>query len=173
LAREGFADRVALKASLNSVLVLDAINALAVYSDKDGITVGLEQIQQSLLNQNEMLDIEILKYVVSITQLQKNLFQSNQIDEFSAAVEQLTAYSGDELVQKMADIYKVYISPMTPKIIVNGEHNFLSEENVATQVRASLLAGVRSSILWHQKGGSKWDFMLKRKAYIRTAEGLT
>jgi len=72
----------------------------------------------------------------------------------------------------MATVYVDYISPISPKIIVNGEHNHLSEPEIATQVRACLLAGVRSSILWHQKGGSKWDFMLKRKAYIRAAESI-
>ena len=61
---------------------------------------------------------------------------------------------------------------MKPKIIVNGEENYLQESAIAEKVRAALLAGVRSSILWHQKGGSRWDFVLKRGQYVKTANSL-
>lgn len=172
LAREGEAGRIALKASLNSILVLDAINSLAVFSDTDGITTGLECLQRSLKQQDDMLNSELLKYVVSMTQLQKNLFSSAKYDEFSSRVEQLSAYSGDDLITRMADVYVEYVSPLTPKVIVNGEHNYLSEEPIAQQVRACLLSGIRASILWHQKGGGKWDLMMKRRQYIQTAESL-
>ena len=47
LAREGVTDKIAVRASHNSVLVLDAINALAVFADRDGIRLGLQQLQKN------------------------------------------------------------------------------------------------------------------------------
>ena len=173
LAREGVADKIATRASLNSVLVLDAVNALAVFADRDGIRLGLQELHNNFSGNKDPLTIELLQYIVNITQLQKNLFsQPETLSQFSSRVEQLSAYSGDELTERMAVIYSEFLSPIQPKIIVNGEEGYLQESDIAEKVRASLLAGVRSSILWHQKGGSRWDFMLKRGQYIKTVNNL-
>jgi len=173
LAREGMADKIALRASYNSVLVLDAVNALAVFADRDGIRLGLQQLQKNFSGERDPLSVELLQYIVNITQLQKNLFsQTDRLMMFSNRIEQLSAYSGDELIEKMATIYSEFLSPTQPKIIVNGEEGYLQQADIAEKVRASLLAGVRSSILWHQKGGSRWDFMLKRGQYVKTTNHL-
>lgn len=173
LAREGVADKIATRASLNSVLVLDAVNALAVFSDRDGVRLGLQELQKNFSDGKGPLTIELLQYIVSITQLQKNLFsQPDILSQFSSRIEQLSAYSSDELIEHMAAIYSEFLSPIKPKIIVNGEESYLQENAIAEKVRASLLAGIRSSILWHQKGGSRWDFMLKRSQYVNTANNL-
>jgi len=34
---------------------------------------------------------------------------------------------------------------------------------VVSEVRAILLAAVRSAVLWRQCGGSLWDFLLRRR----------
>jgi len=44
VARTGETDRFAKNASINSVLILDAVNALAVFSDQQGIRLGLKQM---------------------------------------------------------------------------------------------------------------------------------
>jgi high frequency lysogenization protein len=172
VARKGEADRFAKSASLNSVLILDAINTLSVYSDKQGIKLGLRQIQ-IVFGERNSDSLETFQYVAGLSQLAKNLSnKQSRMDEFSPKVASLSAFSGDELVSEMAKIYKNYISDLEPRILVNGEQGFLAKEDVAEQVRAFLLAGIRSAFLWHQKGGSRWEFMFKRGQYVEEASNI-
>ena len=47
--------------------------------------------------------------------------------------------------------------------MVNGEHGHLSNPAIAAKVRAALFAGIRSALLWHQLGGSRWHLLFSRK----------
>jgi high frequency lysogenization protein len=37
---------------------------------------------------------------------------------------------------------------------------------VVSEIRALLLAAVRSALLWRQLGGSQWQFLLARRAMV-------
>ena len=65
----------------------------------------------------------------------------------------------------MAALGKLYaekISPLGPKIMVQGNPVYLAQAQVVSEVRAALLAAVRAALLWRQLGGSYWDFFLSR-----------
>jgi len=173
VARTGECDRFAKNASLNSVLILDAINTLAVYSDKQGILLGLKQLETTFDGPRSTETIEVFQYVAGLAQLAVNLQKDNaRMHAFTPRIEALSGFSGEQLVENMADVYKSHISDMEPRILVNGEQGFLAQEEIAEQVRALLLSGIRSAFLWQQKGGSRWDFMLKRKKYANEARYL-
>jgi len=173
VACTGEAQRFAKQASLNSILVLDAVNALSVYSDRQGIELGLRQIQLVFGESRDQKSLETFQYVAKLSQLAKLLMSDNhKMSEFGPKVEGLSAFSGDELIEAMADIYKEFISGMEPRVLVNGEQGFLAQDEIAQQVRAFLLSGIRSAFLWHQKGGSRWDFLLKRAKYLQEANRL-
>jgi high frequency lysogenization protein len=63
----------------------------------------------------------------------------------------------------MADLYSQTLSTFRYRIQVNGDYNFLQQQRIANQIRALLLAAVRSAILWRQVGGNRWHFLLNRK----------
>jgi len=173
VACTGETQRFAKQASLNSILVLDAVNSLSVYSDRQGIELGLRQIQLVFGDNRDPKSLETFQYVAKLSQLAKLLMSdSNKMAEFGPKVESLSALSGDELIEAMADIYKEFISGMEPRVLVNGEQGFLAQDEIAQQVRAFLLSGIRSAFLWHQKGGSRWDFLLKRSKYLQEANRL-
>jgi len=71
---------------------------------------------------------------------------------------------------KLGHVYKETISTLGPKIIVSGEQPHLNNKLNASKVRALLLAGIRSAVLWRQCGGSRWQFIFGRKAYIAECE---
>ena len=174
VARQGdVSDRFAKNASLNSVLILDAINTQAVYSDKQGIRLGLKQVQAVFGGSRNMENIELFQYVAGLGQLAINMQKDNaRMHAFTPRVEALSGFSGEQLIEAMADIYKSHVSDLQPRILVNGEQGFLAQEEIAQQVRAYLLAGIRSAFLWQQKGGSRWDFMFKRNKHAVEAEQL-
>ena len=71
---------------------------------------------------------------------------------------------------KLGQLYQDSISTLGPRIIVNGEQLYLNNEINANKIRALLLAGIRSAVLWRQCGGSRLQFLFGRKAYLRESE---
>ena len=52
------------------------------------------------------------------------------------------------------------------------EYGFARQSGVVAEVRATLLAALRSAVLWRQLGGSYWDLLLSRRAMVETAKSL-
>ena len=49
---------------------------------------------------------------------------------------------------------------------MQGNPHYLGQAAVVAEVRAVLLAAVRSAVLWRQMGGSLWDFLLRKRAMV-------
>ena len=72
----------------------------------------------------------------------------------------------DEKTIELSNIYQQTLSKFEPRIVVNGENKFLTDENHSSRIRTALFAGVRSVILWRQLGGSKLKLLfLKRSIF--------
>ena len=63
----------------------------------------------------------------------------------------------------LATLYQDTISKLTFRIHVKGNIEFLKDPRVADSIRALLLAGIRSSLLWHQLGGRRWHLIIYKK----------
>ena len=48
--------------------------------------------------------------------------------------------------------------------MVQGNPHYLGQAGVVSEIRALLLAALRSAVLWRQMGGSLWDFVFQRRA---------
>ena len=70
----------------------------------------------------------------------------------------------------MGGLYADTISQLKPRIMVQGNPHYLNQASVVAEIRALLLAAVRSAVLWRQLGGSYWDFLFSRKAMLETIE---
>jgi len=91
------------------------------------------------------------------------------IDKAIAQAEHFSP-SHENVIANLADLYVSTISRLTPRVIVKGEHGHLSNPANANRVRVLLLAALRSAILWHQCGGSRWQLLFQRKKIIATAK---
>jgi high frequency lysogenization protein len=67
-----------------------------------------------------------------------------------------------DVLAALGALYADKISPLGPKIMVQGNPVYLAQAQVVAEVRAALLAAVRAAVLWRQLGGSYWDFFLSR-----------
>lgn len=56
--------------------------------------------------------------------------------------------------------------------MVTGNPQQLQQPKVVEKVRASLLAAVRSAVLWRQIGGRQWQLLLYRRQCSMLARGL-
>lgn len=70
----------------------------------------------------------------------------------------------------MAAIYVDVISPLGPRIQVTGSPAVLQSAQVQAKVRATLLAGIRAAVLWHQVGGGRLQLMFSRNRLTTQAK---
>ena len=75
-------------------------------------------------------------------------------------------------IAAMADIYKQTISCISPRIMVKGKPLHLQNPDTLNRIRALLLAGIRSAILWKQLGGKRLQLLFARKRILAEAEKL-
>ena len=70
------------------------------------------------------------------------------------------------VVAKLAELYVDTMGTFNYRIQVKGDPRYLQQEDIASKVRASFLAGVRAAMLWRQLGGSRLQFLLGKRAII-------
>lgn len=180
IARTGMVDQDVFAASIKSVFRIDAANPEDVYGGAQNILSGC----RTLLNQlgggesrDSNQEIEVTKYVITIMVLERKLAKHPELlQKIGAGIEKATAQSEhfsmthDNVIASLADVYAETISTLRPRIMVNGEHNHLSNQDNANKIRALLLAAMRSAVLWRQCGGTRWQIMFKRKTFTDEAE---
>ena len=69
----------------------------------------------------------------------------------------------ENVLANFSETYQNTISTLQPRIMINGNPDYLSRTETANKIRACLLAGIRSAILWRQCGGTRWKFLFYRK----------
>lgn len=176
IANTGMANSAHIESALETLFRFDAATVEEVYGSVAGVSHGVRVLLQHL-NDRTSRDIEITKYVISLIMLEKKL--SNHPDMLDDISEHLNKIESqfeffslchENTFAKLGHVYKETISTLGPKIIVSGEQPHLNNELNASKVRALLLAGIRSAVLWRQCGGSRWQFIFGRKAYITECE---
>jgi len=185
LAREGRTDNDALRASIQSILALDAPDVETVYGGARGVRLGLELLSTRLSGKTQPSDMEMARYVVALVQLEGNLRRRPaMLDAIRQGIDtaraQMKFFQNDApledvhplLMDKLAELYSQTISTLTPRIMVSGEHGHLSNPAIAAKVRAALLAGIRSAVLWRQLGGRRWQLLFTRGKIARSAAEL-
>ncbi len=176
IANTGKANNAQVEASIETLFRFDASSVEEVYGSVAGVLHGVKILRQHLADKSHR-DIEITKYVISLLMLERKLSArpevleevSNRLNKIEAQFE-FFSLGHENTFTKLGELYKDCISPLGPKIIVSGEQPHLSNEHNASRVRALLLAGIRSAVLWRQCGGSRWQFLFGRKAYLDECE---
>lgn len=182
LAREGQTDSAALCTSIQSILALDAPDVETIYGGARGVRLGLELLNTKLTGKTKSADMEMARYVVALVQLESSLRRHpKMLDDIRQGIDtaraQMKFFEGDApvdgvhplLMEKLAQLYSQTISTLTPRIMVSGEHGHLSNPAIAAKVRAALLAGIRSAVLWRQLGGRRWQLLFNRGKIARSA----
>ncbi|MES3006467.1 MAG: DUF489 family protein [Pseudomonadota bacterium] len=89
---------------------------------------------------------------------------TQRIDEVPGFDEAFAARPTSQFnLNALAMLYQDTISKLTFRIHVKGNVEFLKDPKVADSIRALLLAGIRSSLLWHQLGGRRWHLIVYKK----------
>lgn len=76
------------------------------------------------------------------------------------------------VVNRLGDLYAEQVSPLGERVLVQGNPVYLGQPQIVAEVRALLLAGLRAAVLWRQVGGSRLDFLLRRRPMVEAAQQL-
>ena len=169
MARNGRADGKDMEASLRSLLVDNPATVLEVYGDDlANIRTGLICLHEQLGLEGKK-DVELTRYVMGMLFLERKLSKSPQMlttlgEGIEQVRRQLQHYPIDHenVIANLAGIYSDTLSTLSFRIMVSGEPQQLSNSDNANRIRALLLAGIRSAVLWHQTGGRRWQLVLSR-----------
>ena len=171
LAREGSADATAMAGTTHSILMLDADNTESIFIDKHHLLPGLQTVRDTF-ERDTATNAEILRYCASLLHLQRQLAKNNEmLDTIRRRILQIQkqadihgSETNSQVISSIAALYSDTLSSFRFRIQINGNPQYLQQDNVANQIRTVLLGGVRAAMLWHQLGGSRFDFVFKRKA---------
>ena len=176
IARQGMLDQAPFEASIQSVLKINADSILDVYSGLRGIKTGLRVLCQQLDNGTKR-DIEVMQYVLGVIFLERKLAKRpDMLAKIRSDIEKMTyevtsyTITHPQVVEQLANLYTQTLSTFDYRIKVNGEQRFLENAYNADKIRALLLAGIRSAVLWRQKGGKRLHFIFSRAKILRTAQ---
>lgn len=182
LATTGKMDEKAFHTSINTLFAENPSSTLDVYGDdvmniQLGVRTLLSQMGSS--DSEEMRNIEITRYALSLIILERNIIKEEGVlDKIAHTLETAKnqrAHFGEWHENVTASIARAYtdnVSTLNPRIMVKGQHGHLQNPHNANKIRALLLAGIRSALLWRQVGGSRWGLLWSRKKYLRSAQAL-
>jgi len=179
VARTGSFPQPEFETLMRSLFVTSPVTAEEVYGSRLELGLGLRAIITQLGDDASLRNVDKTRYAANILQLERLLNKKQAVlqkiaSELDSMQQQLEHFelSHSNITARLADIYLQNISPLGPRIMVSGEHNYLENPDNANRVRALLLSGIRAAVLWRQCGGSRWQLMFKRRAILAEANKL-
>jgi len=177
ISQKGLFEQAPFETSIHSLLKLDADSVADVYGGISQVRTGLRVLIEQLGGENK--NMETMQYVLGMVFLERKLIKHpNMIKHIQAGIQsakiqvEKSSVNNPKVLHHLAILYAETISTFDYRIKVNGNKSFLENQIYVDKIRALLLAGIRSSVLWQQKGGRKWQFIFTRQKTVHTAQNL-
>ncbi len=177
IAEHGQSDPSAAKAVVDSVFRIDAPSAEAVYGQASALAPGLRVLRDYFDKQAQGRNEALLRLTLSVLQLERRFSgQPDMVEAVGNGIARIAPRAEadsahPDVLNALGGLYAETLSQLRPKVMVQGNPHYLAQPAVVAEIRALLLAAVRSAVLWRQLGGSYWDFLFSRKAMRETVEG--
>ncbi len=169
LATTGSANTIALEASINSILKIDSASVLDIYGGLENLKLGLEQLNAQMTGY-KLAEPQQARYCASLVFLENQLSkQTAMLSIIQTGILKAQAQAEhfgllhENVFANLASLYQETLSNLQPRIMVNGNPDYLERADIANKIRACLLAGIRSALLWRQCGGTRWKFLFYRR----------
>lgn len=181
LAHQGSTSEQDLLVTLKSLLITHPQQPLDVYGGNlANLKLGLTTLLEQLNGNHGPLDLELSRYWLSLLALEGKLNRNSdkkkqladRIQYLPTQLEFHESLIDSSMLAVLAGIYVDTISPLGAKIQVKGMPLYLQQPDIQNRIRACLLAGIRSAVLWRQLGGSKWKMLFSRGKLVQAAQQL-
>jgi len=177
MANNGQAETRALAPCIDSLFRFDADSTEAVYGGRGALESGLRRVVAQLDGSDR--DGAQTRMAMNVLHLERRFVGAPEA--MAKVQEQLEAVQRErepwepthpDVLSRLGGIYAELVSPLGPRVMVAGNPVYLSQPEVVAEVRAALLAALRSAVLWRQLGGSYWDLLVSRRRMVDTAQEL-
>lgn len=164
---------------INPLLVLNPESIDEIYPCVNGLNLGIKTLQDIFSNEKTRENADVIRYTLGMlilrNKLNKNRLMQNRIRaslKYTAPLSVDETETGkldtDGTCELLAELYQNTLSKLSFRIQVHGKMDSLVDEQMANKIRALLLAGVRSAVLWYQLGGRRWRLVIHRKQIRQT-----
>jgi high frequency lysogenization protein len=178
MANNGQATTRPLAACIDSLFRFDADSAESVYGSVAELQPGLLRIVAQLEGSDR--DTGQTRIAMNVMHLERRFIAATEtvetvrksLEDIGRQREQLGP-THPNVLSRLGELYAAQISPLGPRVLVQGNPVYLSQAALVGEVRATLLASLRAAVLWRQSGGSYWDFLFSRRAMAEIARGLS
>ena len=175
MAQTGQAQTTPLAASIDSLFRFDAETPEAVFDGAGKLRPGLERLIAQLEG-GAGRDAALTRMAMTVLHLERKfIVHATAPGVVHAALEDVARQRGQfgpthpTVLARLGELYAQEVSPIGPRVLVQGNPVYLGQPDVVGEVRATLLAAVRAAVLWRQLGGSYWDFLFGRRALVQAA----
>ena len=179
LATRGMVDQHTFETSISSILVTDPDTTADIYSgDFSNLRTGANTLRK-VLQKDDSVDASVLRYAMGIlvlnTKAAKSPAMLTAIGQRLDAVKLQAMHfnnTHENVLAALASIYQDTLSTFSFRIQVQGNPTILQQSGNADKIRALLLAGIRSAMLWSQSGGKRWKLLFSRKKILQDLDSL-
>ncbi|EAR60471.1 high frequency lysogenization protein HflD [Neptuniibacter caesariensis] len=182
IATRGMVAQNSLETSVYSIMQMNPDSTEAIYGNPAelpyNLHLGLQNLKDLVDKPRAEHNKDVIRYALSMMHLERKLSSDpemmqqlgqrlNQVSEqaryFSPddpeAVNSPSTYCHPNVIANIASLYQDTISTFSFRIQVTGDPRHLQNSENAAKIRALLLAGIRSAMLWRQKGGKRWQLL--------------
>ena len=177
IARQGKWNNPVASTCIHSLFQLEPDSVVDVYSEIHALRPGLQHLKQLLMKSVDQADVEVTRYALTLMHIEQKLRKHSQImDRIRAGLYaiknefDISRIDSHELLARIAAVYVDTVSTIPPKVKVEGSREYLMQEVNTHRVRTMLFAGIRSAVLWHQLGGTRWKLFFQRKRMLHNTE---
>ncbi len=179
LATRGMLDQHSFETSITSILVTDPETTADIYGgDFFNLRMGAITLRKVLLK-DDSINTSILRYAMGIlvlnTKLAKNPAMLTAVGQRLDAIKSQAMHfntTHENVLAALAGLYQDTLSTLSFRIQVQGNPTILQQSGNAEKIRALLLAGIRSAMLWSQSGGKRWKLLFSRKKILQDLDSL-
>jgi high frequency lysogenization protein len=132
---------------------------------------GLRVAKKIFVDDESQEYAHTVRYVLALIQLEKHFRKATKMQE--KVGEALAAMPEDVEDSQLSDLYLETLATLPFRIQVLGKMQHLQNTINEHKVRVLLFAGLRAAMLWRQKGGRRWHFLLKKRAIANSLEQFT
>ncbi|HST46087.1 MAG TPA: DUF489 family protein, partial [Luteimonas sp.] len=135
---------------------------------------GLRLLHEHLESRGQ--DDLLPRLALSVSQLERRFVRdipvAQRVHDGILAAQPAAARLGSthpDVLAALGSLYADTVSQLRPRVLVQGNPHYLGQTDIVAEIRAVLLASLRSAVLWRQMGGSPWDLLLRRREMLAIA----
>lgn len=178
LATVGTLPESSFHASIHSLFELDPKTVSDIFPHLNDMALGINSLIRHFSRHISASSLpHILRYVVGITHLERQFMSKqrmvNDLRQRLTHIKSQAEYfspTHENVIAALSTAYSATLGRLPYRIQITGKSCYLEPPQTFVQIRALLLAGVRSAVLWRQYGGSRLALVLKRKQIIHIAK---